>query len=316
MLRLRLHQQFNFSLFKNKNLNLNKLISFPFSISTNSDEIISKDPETRNLIKYGDYLTSCLPNLIETVSITRKKELNLQVPISGLLATLEFLKDHSRCQYKQLMEMTAVDWSGDSTSYNSNSSDNTISNTISNSDNKSHSDGIITNNTKKLSSGRFELIYCLLSIRHNSRLILHTHTTSSSHPLAPSVTSLFPSANWSEREVFDLFGIIFQGHPDLRRIMTDYGFEGHPLRKDFPLSGFVEVRYDTEIKRVIEEPVELTQEFRNFQYSSPVNINININSLFCNNYFLLCYIYIVIYHVSLHSFTNSGNKFRKKRKSN
>ena len=285
MLRIRLHQQFNFSFFKNKALNLNKLISSPFSISTNSNEIISisQDPETQNLIKYGEYLTSCLPNLIENVSITRKKELNLQVPISGLLATLEFLKDHSRCQYKQLMEMTAVDWSvvNNSNSNNSNSNDNITSNsnssdniTINSSDNITINS--ITSNTKKLSFGRFELIYCLLSIRHNSRLILHTHTTSSSHPLAPSVTSLFPSANWSEREVFDLFGIIFEGHPDLRRIMTDYGFEGHPLRKDFPLSGFVEVRYDSEIKRVIEEPVELTQEFRNFQYSSPVNININI----------------------------------------
>jgi NADH/F420H2 dehydrogenase subunit C len=118
--------------------------------------------------------------------------------------------------------------------------------------------------------GRFELIYCLLSVRHNSRLVVHCRALSSSHPSVPSVSGLYNSANWAERETYDMFGIMFEGHPDLRRILTDYGFEGHPLRKDFPLTGFVEVRYDEEKKRVIEEPVELSQEFRKFEYSSPV----------------------------------------------
>lgn len=193
----------------------------------------STEPKQHDLIKFGEYLTSCLPKFIEKVTISRGDELNIHVPISALLPTLQFLRDHSRCQYKQLMEMTAVDW-------------------------------------KNPLKQRFELVYCLLSLRHNSRLVLHTFAESSTNPSAPSVTSLFPSANWSERETFDLFGVIFENHPDLRRIMTDYGFEGHPLRKDFPLTGFVEVRYDEEIKRVIEEPVELTQEFRKFEYSSPV----------------------------------------------
>lgn len=235
-------------------------------LKINSFRLLSSQTEVVNkeLIKYGEYLMNCLPKYIEKVAITRGDELNVHVPVSGLLPTLEFLRDHSKCQYKQLMELTAVDWI------------------------KS------TNNPDK--NTRFELIYCLLSIKHNSRLVLHTFAESSTHPSVPSVTSLFPSANWSERETFDLFGVIFEGHPDLRRIMTDYGFEGHPLRKDFPLTGFVEVRYDEEVKRVIEEPLELTQEFRKFEYSSPVN---SIKPLF---------------KFSNHLF--SGNKFQKRRKSN
>lgn len=203
---------------------LRKTVYSTSNIATNTD-----------LIEFGEYLTKCLPKYIEKVGISRGNELNVHVPVSGLLPTLEFLRDHGRCQYKQLMDMTAVDW------------------------------------VKAEGTSRFELVYCLLSIRHNSRLVLHTHAESAIHPSVPSVTHLYPSANWSERETFDLFGILFEGHPDLRRIMTDYGFEGHPLRKDFPLTGFVEVRYDEELKRVIEEPLELTQEFRKFEYSSPVN---------------------------------------------
>lgn len=218
----------------------------------------TKNIVNNNLIEFGDYLTKCLPKFIEKVSISRGNELNVHVPVTGLLATLEFLRDHERCQYKQLMDMTAVDWIK--------------------------------------SDKRFELVYCLLSIKHNSRLVLHTHATSSIQPTVPSVTHLYPSANWSERETFDLFGIIFEGHPDLRRIMTDYGFEGHPLRKDFPLTGFVEVRYDEEVKRVIEEPIELTQEFRKFEYSSPVTLSLT---------------HINIY---LHYFMSSGSKFLKRKR--
>ncbi len=107
---------------------------------------------------------------------------------------------------------------------------------------------------------RFEVVYHLLSLRYNSRLRVKTYCDELT--AVPSVTSIFPAANWFEREAYDMFGIIFTGHPDLRRILTDYGFEGYPLRKDFPLTGYVEVRYDDEKKRVVAEPLELTQQFR------------------------------------------------------
>lgn len=114
---------------------------------------------------------------------------------------------------------------------------------------------------------RFDVVYHLLSPRHNTRIRVKL-TTSEDEPV-PSVVGIFPAADWCEREAYDLYGILFSGHPDLRRILTDYGFEGHPLRKDFPLTGFVEVRYDDERKRVVYEPVELPQEFRNFDFLSP-----------------------------------------------
>jgi len=114
---------------------------------------------------------------------------------------------------------------------------------------------------------RFEVVYHLLSPRLNQRLRIKiaTDETTPVH----SVNDVFPAANWYEREAYDLYGIRFIGHPDLRRILTDYGFQGHPLRKDFPLTGYVEVRYDDEKKRVVYEPVKLTQEFRDFDFESP-----------------------------------------------
>ena len=114
---------------------------------------------------------------------------------------------------------------------------------------------------------RFEVVYHLLSIHHNSRIRIKTPLDEMT-PL-DSIVEIYNSANWWERETWDMFGIFFSNHPDLRRILTDYGFEGHPLRKDFPLSGFVEVRYDDSEKRVITEPIEMTQEFRYFDFSSP-----------------------------------------------
>ncbi len=114
---------------------------------------------------------------------------------------------------------------------------------------------------------RFEVVYSLLSLTKNLRLRVKLNTDEQKP--VPSVCSVYPAANWYEREVYDLYGVLFSGHPDLRRIMTDYGFEGHPLRKDFPLTGYVEVRYDEEQKRVIYEPVKLTQDFRNFDALSP-----------------------------------------------
>lgn len=114
---------------------------------------------------------------------------------------------------------------------------------------------------------RFDVVYNLLSLRHNRRARVKVQTDESS--LVPTVTGVYKSAGWFEREVWDLFGVRFSGHPDLRRILTDYGFEGHPLRKDFPLTGYVEVRYDSEQRRVVYEPVKLPQDFRNFDFLSP-----------------------------------------------
>jgi NADH-quinone oxidoreductase subunit C len=114
---------------------------------------------------------------------------------------------------------------------------------------------------------RFDVVYHLLSLRRNLRLRVKL-STNETEPV-PSVVSVFPTANWLERETYDMYGILFSGHPDLRRILTDYGFEGYPLRKDFPLTGFKEVRYDDEQKRVVYEPVRLTQEFRQFDFESP-----------------------------------------------
>ena len=114
---------------------------------------------------------------------------------------------------------------------------------------------------------RFEVVYHLLSPRQNTRIRVKVNTDESTP--VPSITGIYPGANWFERECWDMYGILFTGHPDLRRILTDYGFEGHPQRRDFPLTGYSEVRYDNELKRVVYEPVELRQEFRNFDFLSP-----------------------------------------------
>ena len=114
---------------------------------------------------------------------------------------------------------------------------------------------------------RFDVVVHLLSPRHNRRIRIKTSTDETAP--VPSLVSVFPAANWYEREAYDLYGILFSGHPDLRRLLTDYGFEGHPLRKDFPMSGFVEVRWDDIEKRVVNEPIKLTQEFRNWDFTSP-----------------------------------------------
>jgi len=114
---------------------------------------------------------------------------------------------------------------------------------------------------------RFDVVYHLLSPKRNARIRVKVETDE--RQMVPSVVDVFPAAEWFEREAYDLYGILFSGHPDLRRILTDYGFQGHPLRKDFPLTGFVEVRYDNEQARVVYEPVKLPQEFRNFDFESP-----------------------------------------------
>jgi NADH/F420H2 dehydrogenase subunit C len=158
-----------------------------------------------------------------------KGELVVSIPSTYVLPFFTFLRDHTGTQFKMLMDVTAVDYPE--------------------------------------RECRFELVYLLLSISENGRVRVCVGIDEDA--VAPSVTELFSSANWAEREIWDMFGIYFSGHPDLRRLLTDYGFEGHPLRKDFPLTGYVEVRYSETQRRVVYEPVHLTQEYRDFDFTSP-----------------------------------------------
>ena len=156
-------------------------------------------------------------------------ELTVTAKASDIVSVLRFLRDDSRCLFWCLIDITAVDWPS--------------------------------------RERRFDIVYHLLSPKHNARIRLKIQTDEATS--VASVIEVFPNADWYERETYDLYGVVFAGHPDMRRILTDYGFEGHPLRKDFPLTGFVEVLYDDELKRVVYEPVRLTQEFRNFDFLSP-----------------------------------------------
>jgi NADH dehydrogenase (ubiquinone) Fe-S protein 3 len=164
-----------------------------------------------------------------------KNELCINIPSNKLFPVLFFLKNHTNAQFKMLSDICAVDYI----------------------------------NKKK----RFELIYNLLSVRFNSRIKIKISITELE--LVDSITEIYKTANWSEREIWDMFGIFFLNHPDLRRILTDYGFEGHPLRKDFPLSGFLEVYYNEFKKRVVYEPINLSQQYRLFDFNSPWNKKIH-----------------------------------------
>jgi len=156
-------------------------------------------------------------------------ELTLDVAREKIIEVLTFLRDDDGCQFEVLIDICGVDWPG--------------------------------------REARFDVVYHLLSLRLNQRVRLKL-VTDETTPVASAV-GVFSAANWFEREAYDMYGILFSGHPDLRRILTDYGFQGHPLRKDFPLTGYVEVRYDEAQKRVVYEPVELAQEFRSFDFESP-----------------------------------------------
>ena len=156
-------------------------------------------------------------------------QLQLSVDPANLIPVIDFVKNDPSCEFKQITDIAGVDF---------------------------------PENEK-----RFEVIYHFLSFRFNLRLRVKTQI--SEEESLPSITSIFPAANWFEREAFDMYGITFTDHPDLRRILTDYGFEGHPLRKDFPITGHNEVRYSEEAKKVIYEPVKLEQNYRNFDYESP-----------------------------------------------
>ncbi|MGF1619409.1 MAG: NADH-quinone oxidoreductase subunit C [Rhodomicrobiaceae bacterium] len=156
-------------------------------------------------------------------------ELTLEVERGQIANLLRYLRDDPRCMFTCLIDICGVDYPG--------------------------------------REKRFDVVYHLLSLHLNHRIRLKVQTDADTP--VPSAVGVFPAANWFEREAFDLYGVLFSGHPDLRRLLTDYGFQGHPLRKDFPLTGFVEVRYSEEQKRVVYEPVKLPQEFRNFDFLSP-----------------------------------------------
>lgn len=156
-------------------------------------------------------------------------ELTITVKRDDILDVLQFLRDDTQTQFWNIIDIAGVDYPE--------------------------------------RKERFEVVYHLLSPRLNARIRIKISTDEET--AVKSATDLYPGANWFEREAWDMYGILFSGHPDLRRLLTDYGFEGHPLRKDFPLTGYVEVRYDDEVKRVVYEPVELRQEFRNFDFLSP-----------------------------------------------
>jgi NADH-quinone oxidoreductase subunit C len=162
-------------------------------------------------------------------AVVAHDELTLTVARDRVVEVLTFLRDDARCRFEVLIDICGVDWPS--------------------------------------RGQRFDVVYHLLSPRLNQRIRVKLQTDEAT-PVASAV-GVFSAANWFEREAYDMYGILFSGHPDLRRILTDYGFQGHPLRKDFPLTGYVEVRYDDELKRVVYEPVELTQEFRTFDFESP-----------------------------------------------
>jgi NADH-quinone oxidoreductase subunit C len=156
-------------------------------------------------------------------------QLVIYIDVEDIISTILFLKTNEKCRFRQLIDITAVDYPQD--------------------------------------EKRFKVVYLLLSHEKNLRIIINTKIDEKI--TVPSITKIFPSANWMEREVFDMYGISFKDHPDLRRILTDYGFNGYPLRKDFPLTGHTEVRYSEEKKKVISEPVKLDQEYRDFDFESP-----------------------------------------------
>lgn len=156
-------------------------------------------------------------------------ELSVATTPAGIIELLTFLRDNAACQFTTLVDICGVDYPA--------------------------------------REKRFEVVYHLLSMRQNHRI--RVRLAVNEDEMVPSCVDLFPAADWFEREVFDMYGVMFSGHPDLRRILTDYGFRGHPLRKDFPTTGYVEVRYDEEQKRVVYEPVTLVQDYRQFDFMSP-----------------------------------------------
>ena len=181
-----------------------------------------------NLAELNNLLNSELTSKIKE-SKEENGELLINVELANIYSTILFLKTDSKCKFRQLIDILAVDFPGE--------------------------------------EDRFKIYYLLLSHENNIRIKIVSQIQIDNK--VPSITKIYPSANWMEREVFDMYGIKFKNHPDLRRILTDYNFKGFPLRKDFPLTGFNEVRYSEKDKKVIYEPVKLEQNYRNFDFSSP-----------------------------------------------
>ena len=175
-----------------------------------------------------DFLQSKFSDEITSTDISYD-QLTVNINVSSLEEITSFLKLNSVCQFRTLIDITAVDYPEE--------------------------------------EYRFQLIYHYLSMHQNFRIRIKIPVKD--EEIVPSITSVFPAANWFEREVFDMYGILFGSHPDMRRLLTDYGFKGHPLRKDFPTTGYLEVRYDQEKKKVVYEPVKLNQEYRRFDFVSP-----------------------------------------------
>ncbi|GMR54353.1 hypothetical protein PMAYCL1PPCAC_24548 [Pristionchus mayeri] len=209
----------------------------PFSSAATTEAAQEKKPtiwkideKTRDkLANFGRYAAQCLPKFVQQVQFAAGDELELLIHPTGVVPVLSFLKGNHSAQFTNLTFICGVD--------------------------------------VPARQNRFEVVYSLFSVRFNARIRVRTYTDE----VAPieSATPVFKGANWFEREVYDMYGVWFNNHPDLRRILTDYGFEGHPFRKDFPLSGYNEVRYDPELKRIVYEPSELAQEFRKFDLESP-----------------------------------------------
>jgi len=193
---------------------------------------MEKSQELHN--NFSQSIVDMMPHSVYT-AVSTNGELTLSVPASSIKEVLLFLRDHTNCQFKVLVDICGVDYPE--------------------------------------REARFEVVYHLLSVKYNSRIRVKVAVDE----LTPvdSVVSIFSSAGWYEREVWDLYGVFFSNHPDLRRILTDYGFDGHPMRRDFPLTGHTEIRYDEAEKRIVTEPVELAQEFRVFDFASPWNQKVN-----------------------------------------
>ncbi len=183
---------------------------------------------TQALQDLGEYISSALSQDVLAAEVL-KGELIITVRTAAIQKVLTFLRDDANCLFKQCMDICGVDYPE--------------------------------------REQRFDVVYNLLSLKHNQRLRVKAHADEDTP--VPTVTGVYSSAGWFEREVWDMYGVAFADHPDLRRILTDYGFQGHPFRKDFPLTGYVELRYDDDQKRVVYEPVKLTQDFRNFDFLSP-----------------------------------------------
>ena len=182
----------------------------------------------KNLVDLEKKVNSELTTKIKSSKI-KHNQLYLNIDPDDLLEVILFLKNNDETKFKQLIDITAVDYPE--------------------------------------KDKRFKLVYLLLSHEFNQRILIDLYINE--NEIVPSLSSILPAANWMEREVFDMYGVKFKNHPDLRRILTDYGFEGHPLRKDFPLTGHNEVRYSEDKKKVIYESIKLEQNYRNFDYESP-----------------------------------------------